>query len=194
MSKFERALAFASEKHCGMKRKLDGAPYMLHPIEVALIVSTMTYDDEVLAACALHDVVEDTDTGPEEVESRFGQRVAALVASETEDKRPGTPKSESWRSRKEESLEKLKNAEDIGVKYLWLGDKLSNLRSMHKAFLAEGNDLFLEFNQKDPAQHAWYYRSVLALLSELCEHDAWKELSALTDAVFGKDNGDEPEV
>lgn len=187
MELFEKALAFASEKHSGSKRKMDPAPYMLHPIEVALIVSSMTLDEEVLSAAVLHDTVEDTDATLADIEALFGTRTAALVASETEDKRHGISKAESWRIRKEESLEELKNASDIGVKYIWLGDKLSNLRSMHQAFLKQGFEFLNCFNQKDPAQHAWYYRSIRELLDELCEFDAWKEFSLLIDAMFGKD-------
>lgn len=187
MELFEKALAFASEKHSVSKRKMDSAPYMLHPIEVALIVSSMTLDEEVLSAAVLHDTVEDTDATLADIEALFGTRTAALVASETEDKRHGISRAESWRIRKEESLEELKNASDIGVKYIWLGDKLSNLRSMHQAFLKQGFEFLNCFNQKDPAQHAWYYRSIRELLDELCEFDAWKEFSLLIDAMFGKD-------
>jgi len=187
MELFEKALAFASEKHSGSKRKMDPAPYMLHPIEVALIVSSMTLDEEVLSAAVLHDTVEDTDATLADIEALFGTRTAALVASETEDKRHGISKAESWRIRKEESLEELKNASDIGVKYIWLGDKLSNLRGMHRAFLKQGFEFLSCFNQKDPAQHAWYYRSIREQLSELCEFDAWKEFSLLIDEIFGKD-------
>lgn len=187
MSLFEKALAFALEKHCGAVRKLDSAPYILHPIEVALIVSTMTSDEEVLAAALLHDTVEDTTATQDEISALFGERTAALVASETENKRPDVPKAESWRIRKEESLEELKNAADIGVKYIWLGDKLSNLRGIHRAFLRCGAEVFNNFNQRDPKQHAWYYCSIREQLAELSGYDAWKEFSALIDDIFGKD-------
>ena len=57
--------------------------------EVAQILSTMTDDMEVITAGILHDVVEDTDGTLDEIERRFGERVAALVASESEEKFPG---------------------------------------------------------------------------------------------------------
>lgn len=186
MNRFEKAIAFAACKHSGTVRKLDSAPYILHPMEVALIVSGLTHDEDVFCAAVLHDTVEDTDTSIEEIRELFGERTAALVASETEDKRPGIPKSQSWRIRKEESLQKLEAAEDIGVKQIWLGDKLSNLRGIHRAWLRLGSDVFLSFNQKDPRQHAWYYRSICALLSELDETEAWKQLNALVEEIFGE--------
>lgn len=191
MDLFERAIAFASEMHSGDKRKVDSAPYILHPIEVALIVSSMTYDEEVLAAAVLHDTVEDTEATLEQIEELFGERTAKLVAAETEDKRPDTSKAESWRTRKEESLEVLKNADDIGVKYIWLGDKLSNLRGIRRCYMEQGDDIFQRFNQKEPSQHAWYYRSIRALLGELAEFAAFKELSVMIDDVFGKEVSDE---
>lgn len=184
MTLFEQAVVFAAERHSGMRRKLDSAPYLLHPMEVALIASGMTDDEEVLAAAVLHDTVEDTDTSIEEIEARFGPRVAALVASETEDKRSGVPKNESWLIRKEESLETLKNADDPGVKYIWLADKLSNLRGIYRAKQEKCDEVWLLFNQHDPAKHAWYYRTIAKMLSELRGYGAWKEYAALIEKVF----------
>lgn len=185
MTLFERALVYAVQKHAGAVRKLDDSPYILHPMETAGVVSTLTHDEEVLAAAVLHDTVEDTDATQDEIRELFGERTAALVASETEDKRPDLPKSQSWRIRKEESLRELAAAEDPGVLCLWLGDKLSNLRSLRRARQAEGDAVWLRFNQRDPAQHAWYYRSIVGLLSPLSDSDAWKELNALTEEIFG---------
>ena len=75
MGVFDDALMFAAERHHGMVRKKNsGVPYLLHPMETAVIVGTMTNDHEVLAAALLHDVVEDTDTTLEEVRERFSGR------------------------------------------------------------------------------------------------------------------------
>lgn len=146
----------------------------------------MTDDEEVLAAAVLHDTVEDTGATLEQLAEQFGKRVAALVASETEDKRPQLSPGESWRTRKEESLAYLKNAADPGVKLIWLGDKLSNMRSFHREWKRSGNAMWESFNQKDPAQQAWYYRSGAALLAELKDYEAWQEYSAHVDAVFAE--------
>ena len=185
MTLFDEAIRFAAEKHSGMLRKQEGIPYILHPMEVAVIVGTLTGDEEVLAAAVLHDTVEDTDTTPEELLRRFGPRVAALVASETERAHPELPRSESWRVRKEESLEALKNAPDPAVRMIWLGDKLSNMRSFHGAWAAEGSGLWARFNQKDPAQQAWYYRALDALFADMEDSFARQEFHALVETVFG---------
>ena len=184
MTVFDEAVIFAVEKHSGMMRKRESTPYILHPLEVAAIVGTISSDEELLAAAVLHDTVEDTDATMEEIELRFGPRVAMLVSSETEDKRAELPPEESWRIRKEESLEKLKNAEDPAVKVLWLGDKLSNMRALYRAWRVAGCGIWESFHQTDPAQQAWYYRSVDALLSELKGYEAWQELHALVEIMF----------
>ncbi len=184
MTVFEKAIAFAVQVHQGQVRKGGELPYILHPMEVATICATITSDEEVLAAAVLHDTVEDTNVTSEEIERTFGPRVAALVAAETEDKRAELPPTDTWRIRKEESLQVLSAASDPGVKILWLGDKLANMRSFRRAWIRQGDALWSVFNQKDPKQHAWYYRSVLKLLSDLRDTDAWRELEYNINLVF----------
>ena len=91
---------------------------------------------------------------------------------------------ESWRIRKEESLRALAAAEDPGAKLIWLGDKLSNMRSFHRAWKISGNSLWDSFNQKDPAQQAWYFRSVDALLEEFRSYEAWQEFHYFVETIF----------
>ena len=161
-------------------------PYIIHPIEAAAICASITDDVEVIAAAALHDVVEDTVATVDEVEELFGKRVAALVAGESEDKREGLSPAETWRIRKEESVEHLRNASDPAVQIICLGDKLSNIRSIQRDFERLGGDVWQRFNQKDPKQHAWYYRLLVEVLKdELGETEAWQEYASRVDAVFG---------
>ena len=129
MNTFEKAAAFALKAHEGQMRKAAPIPFILHPMEVAQIASTLTHDQDVLAAAVLHDVVEDTPVTLEEIHENFGEHIAWLVAMETENKRRGQPAAETWRIRKEESLEELEKCGDSDVQILWLSDKLSNLRS-----------------------------------------------------------------
>lgn len=138
----------------------------------------------MLAAAVLHDTVEDTPTTIEDIRSRFGERVASLVASETEDKRADMPPWESWLIRKTESLAVLRDAEDVGTKIMWLSDKISNMRSFLRLQREEGDALWRRFNQKDPVQQAWYYRAVAEKTKELSETEAWQEYAKLTEEVF----------
>ena len=186
MELVSEAIAFAVKAHDGMRRKKSDAPYILHPMEAAVIVGTMTDDQNLIAAAVLHDVVEDAEIRIEEIEEKFGTRVRELVESETEDKRADLPPAETWRLRKEESLAVLKNTTDTAVFMVWLGDKLANMRSIYRDFKVEGNALWQRFNQKDITQQAWYYRTIADLTSALSDTSAWLEYKTLTELVFGK--------
>ena len=185
MELVSEAIAFAVQAHDGMRRKKSDIPYILHSMEAAVIVGTMTDDQNLIAAAALHDVVEDTDITINEIEERFGKRVRELVESETENKRADLPPADTWRIRKEESLEVLKNTDDIGVLMVWLGDKLANMRSIYRDFKVEGNAMWQRFNQKNVNEQAWYYRSIVKLTKELSDTSAWLEYKTLTELVFG---------
>ena len=188
MELVSEAIAFAVKAHDGMRRKKSESPYILHPMEAAVIVGTMSDDQNLIAAAALHDVVEDAGITIEEIESKFGKRVRELVESETEDKRADLPPTDTWRIRKEESLEVLKNADDVAVLIVWLGDKLANMRSIYRDFKVEGVNMWQRFNQKDVSQQAWYYRSIVKLTERLSDTSAWLEYKTLTELVFGKEN------
>ena len=101
MELVSEAIVFAAKAHDGMRRKKSEVPYILHPMEAAVIVGTMTSDQELIAAAALHDVVEDAGITLAEIEEKFGRRVRDLVASETEDKRETLRPEATWRIRKE---------------------------------------------------------------------------------------------
>ena len=186
MELVSEAIAFAVKAHDGMRRNKSQAPYILHPMEAAVIVGTMTDDQDLIAAAVLHDVVEDADISIEEIEQRFGKRVRELVGSETEDKRADLPPAQTWRIRKEESLAVLKNTDDIGVLMVWLGDKLANMRAIYRDFKEEGHAMWQRFNQKDVSQQAWYYGSIVHLTQRLSHASAWLEYKTLTELVFGK--------
>ena len=186
MELVSEAIAFAVKAHDGMRRKKSESPYILHPMEAAVIVGTMTDDQNLIAAAALHDVVEDADITIEEIEERFGRRVRELVQSETEDKRADLPPESTWRIRKEESLEVLKNTDDIAVLMVWLGDKLANMRAIYRDFKVEGEAMWQRFNQKDASEQAWYYCSIVTLTKALSDTSAWIEYKTLTELVFGE--------
>ncbi len=176
MNILEEAIIYSTVMHTGDTRKDGKTPYILHPLEVAQIISTITMDPETVTAGVLHDIVEDTDGSLKEIRSRFGDRVADLVASETENKFPDKDSSETWIQRKEESLLILKNSTDIGVKILWLADKLSNIRSMAALYSEKGENCWNTFNQKDPLKQLWYYKTVAELLEmDLNRTGAYKE-------------------
>ena len=186
MELVSEAIAFAVKAHDGMRRKKSDAPYILHPMEAAVIVGTMSDDQNLIAAAALHDVVEDAGITIEEIEEKFGKRVRELVEAETENKREELPAADTWRIRKEESLEVLKNTDDLGVLMVWLGDKLANMRAIYRDWKVEGDAMWQRFNQKSVSEQAWYYTSIVKLTERISHTSAWIEYKALTEMVFGK--------
>lgn len=178
------AIVFATEKHSGQVRKFSGIPYILHPLEVAAIIASITNDENTISAGILHDTVEDCDVEPEEIRERFGSRVFALVCSETEDKISDRPAAETWIERKQDSLLTLQFTKDINVKIMWLADKLSNMRSFYREHLEKGDDMWLALNQKDKKKQEWYYRTIAEYLSDLSETAAYKEYTELVDKIF----------
>ena len=184
MNLVEKALDFANRAHAGMVRKSSKLPYIMHPMEAAVIAASVTDDECVVAAALLHDVVEDAGVTLVELEREFGARVADLVASETEYKRAYLPARDTWMMRKQEAVDLLNHCDDIAVKQLYLGDKLSNLRSLYRGYQAEGDAFWQHFNQTDPEKHHWYYRSICNAIADLSDSMAWQELDCLIGKLF----------
>ena len=173
-----KAIEFATRAHAGQFRKGTSRPYIVHPIEVGDIVSTMTKDEEIISAAILHDTIEDTGVTYEDLKQEFGTRVADLVAAESEDK------SKTWIERKGHTLEHLKTASQA-EKILTMADKLSNIRSMARDYLLVGEELWQRFNMKDKEKQAWYYTSMIDLLKDLNETPEYQEYVRLCGKVFG---------
>jgi len=185
MSDFERAVEFAARAHEGMTRKGSDIPYITHPLEAAQIVQTMTDDEAVWIAAVLHDTVEDTPVTIDDIRREFGERVAELVGADTEDKREHLPAADTWKIRKQETVEHLKSSSDTAGKMVVLADKLSNIRQLAVDYENLGEKVWERFNQKDKNEHKWYYESVLEAARELAGYAAWQECAGLVKKVFG---------
>lgn len=83
----QAALAYAERLYTGQTRKVDGAPFILHPIEVATLLYDAGAPDHVIAAGALHDTIEKTDLDAAELRQRFGATITDLVLAVSEDPR-----------------------------------------------------------------------------------------------------------
>ncbi len=185
MDKLSEAICFAAAAFDGTVRKVDRHPAVLHSLEAATITQTVTEEPEAVIAAVLHDTVEDAGVKIGEIIERFGDRVAELVLSETENKRLNRSPADTWRERKEESIEVLRTTNDLGVKALYLGDKLSNMRSLSRSWEIYGESLWNQFHQKDPAEHRWYYTAIAEALAVFAHTPAYKEYISLINKVFG---------
>ncbi|MBQ9548652.1 MAG: bifunctional (p)ppGpp synthetase/guanosine-3',5'-bis(diphosphate) 3'-pyrophosphohydrolase [Bacteroidales bacterium] len=187
-SLLDRAIVYAVRAHAGTERRGKGFPYIVHPMEAMEIVATITPDQELLAAAALHDTVEDTDVTEEDLRAEFGPRVAELVAAESDRFDPGVSEEDSWHARKQAAIDRLSKASHE-AKIVALGDKLSNMRAIARDYAVQGPALWNLFHAKDPADHAWHYRGLAAALRELDGTAAYQEFTQLIEQVFGKENG-----
>lgn len=124
----DSALEYAMQMHSGQFR-VSGEPYILHPVAVANLLLDIGLDAATIAAALMHDCIEDTPATQEDIKSRFGDEVAALVMSVT--------KLEKivFKSKEEEQAENFRRmffamAKDIRVILIKLADRLHNMRTV----------------------------------------------------------------
>jgi GTP pyrophosphokinase len=133
VAKIEKAYDLANAAHEGQTRK-SGDPYIIHPVAVAQILVDLGMDTDSIVAALLHDVVEDTKHGLDEVKKLFGKEVALLVDGLTKlDKIPLSSREEQQAENVRKML--MAMAEDVRVIIIKLADRLHNLRTL--AFMPE---------------------------------------------------------
>ena len=181
----DRAIGFAVRAHAGVERRGKGFPYIVHPMEAVAIVATMTSDQELLAAAALHDVVEDTDFTIGDIRAAFGDRIASIVDNETDVDMAGMDEGLSWHVRKQAAIDRLAAA-SRDVKIVALGDKLSNMRAIARDYSCQGDGLWNLFHVKERSEHEWHYRGLADSLRELSDTFAFQEFEYLVNIVFSK--------
>ena len=176
----DRAIIFAVKAHAGTERRGKGFPYRVHPMEAVEIVATITPDQELLAAAALHDTVEDTDVTIEQIRTEFGDRIADLVQIESVSDDEGT-----WHERKQKAIDLIAKA-PLDAKIVAMGDKLSNMRAIARDYAVQGDALWNLFHANDPKDHEWHYRGLADALRDLKDTFAFQEFESLIDQVFKK--------
>lgn len=183
----DRAIIFAVKAHHDTERRGKGFPYIVHPLEAVEIVATITPDQELLAAAALHDVIEDTDVTVDQLRAEFGDRIADLVHAESDQIDgqlfDGRNEEETWHARKQAAIDRLAAA-PYEAKIVAMGDKLSNMRAIARDYKLKGDALWSIFHVKEKASHEWHYRGLAASLSELRDTFAYQEFIRLIDEVF----------
>jgi (p)ppGpp synthase/HD superfamily hydrolase len=119
-----RAVEWALVMHADQRREVDQAPFVLHPLEVAALLSGRDLDDDVVTAGVLHDIVENTSVTLDDVERRFGTRVAGLVAAVTEN-----PHIEDYEQRKAALRDQVaRGSRDAGA--IYAADKIAKVREL----------------------------------------------------------------
>jgi myo-inositol-1(or 4)-monophosphatase len=181
----EQAIIFAVNAHGGAYRKGGKKmPYIIHPLETLSIAATMTNDWEVLAAAVLHDTIEDAGVSVDQLIGHFGGRVAALVCADSENKQDDKPRLDTWKQRKQETIDNLRIEKDIPTKIIVLSDKLANIRNIFADYEKVGESVWDKFNNKNKNDHAWYYNEIAEAVSTLSDFTAYKEYKSILEKLF----------
>ncbi|MBC5647473.1 HD domain-containing protein [Christensenella tenuis] len=172
-----KAIQYAAVMHKTQERKGTEVPYIVHPFEVAQILTAAGADEEVICAGLLHDVVEDTDATVEDILREFGGRVARVVASESEDK------TKSWEQRKQHTVNYLRGGADMDTMLVACADKLSNLRSIRYDIACSGTAVWNRF-ARGKEKLAWYYGELIHALGPLSDYAMYMELEEIYEEIF----------
>lgn len=178
----EKAKIFAINAHMGQIRKSEpDKPMIIHPISVGMLLEEYGYDEPVIAAGYLHDVVEDTKYTIEDIKREFGDEVANLVMGASE-----PDKSLSWEERKAHTIEETKKL-PLRNKLVICADKINNLEDLMLKFQKSGNRDFSAFKRGEE-QQKWYYTSVYESLiyGEDEKLPIFKRLKNVLDIVFAE--------
>lgn len=128
LSVVDKAYRFAYEKHFGQKR-LTGEDYIIHPLNVAYILTRINADYETLSAGLLHDVVEDCNVSIDEIEENFGHNIAVLVDGVTKiNKLNLSGTTEALINNQRKIIVGL--SEDVRVIIIKLADRLNNMQTL----------------------------------------------------------------
>lgn len=177
------AYAYAARAHRGQYRKKTQIPYFAHIITTMNYAVELTQDIEVRQAAILHDTVEDTWVTFDDLRRTFGDRVARLVETETEDKRRDRPAAQTWEIRKKETIAHLKKASS-DAKVIVLADKTANLESIAREQHYLGVEIWNKFNQPDKAKQEWYFRAVREQLAEFRDTNVMKVYDQYLEILF----------
>lgn len=179
-----KALEIAIKAHEKQKRKASDTPYIVHPLETAIILLENGMTDQIVVAGLLHDTLEDTMLTKQYIEQKFGKHILSWVvgASEVLENR----KNRSWKERKNHTITYLKNA-PLEVKCISCADKLSNARSLLRDLEKMGNRLWDKFNAPYEQQR-WYYQELVKSLQELYQYKMYVEFKQVVQKLFSNNS------
>jgi hypothetical protein len=173
VAKIYQALCVAYQAHCGQMRK-SGDPFIIHPVEVALLLSNLKMDGETVMAGLLHDTVEDTDLTFDDVEALFGHTVRGIVEGETKvSKLPKLACADY--AAVDEQAENLRQmfvamTDDYRIIIVKLADRLHNMRTLQ---------------HMKPAKQVKISRETLDIFAPLAHRmGIWQFKSELEDTAF----------
>lgn len=179
MDRVEKAIYFATKAHNGQNRKMEDVAMIFHPFTVGMILHKAGCDDDVVIAGLLHDVIEDTKYTKEDIQKRFGKKVADIVEGVSE-----SDKSLSWKVRKQETIDNIKAA-TIEEKLVESADKINNLESIYIDLQRDGEEVWSKFKRGRKDQE-WYHRNIYGSIVANTDkkHPLFKRQEKLIKKIF----------
>lgn len=175
MTLYQTALTLAVEAHALQIRKHNGTPYIVHPIMVARIVETAGFNETVVAAALLHDVLEDTQVSALTLEAAVGSDILRMVQALSEDK------PIEWRARKAKYIEAVIAAGE-SVWAISVADKIHNAESLLEFHAEVGNTVWSVFN-KGKVDKIWFEETLLSALQQVWQHPLLDRYAALVSEM-----------
>ncbi len=162
--RFDIALVYASDAHREQFRKGSGVPYIAHLLGVASIALEYGADEDQAIAALLHDAVEDQGglERLEDIRSRFGERVAGIVADCTDSHVIPKP---PWRERKEQYVASL-DGKPAASLLVSLADKTHNAEAIVADLERSGEEVWMRFTGKRDGT-LWYYETLALTFARL---------------------------
>jgi len=175
------AIEFAALAHRGQFRKGTDLPYIVHPVGVGKTLIEAGCSEEIIAAGFLHDTVEDTPVTIEDIEKKFGKKIASIVRGVSE-----PDKSDTWENRKKHTIGMLQNA-PYDVLMVEVADKLDNIRAIRDDYEKMGDSIWAKFKRGRDKQ-AWYYSSLVEAFGDILKEEPglslYKEFKSEVEKVF----------
>lgn len=148
----EEAIHFMVKAFKGQRIKTENIDRSFHSMIVYTLLRDITDTEDVLVSALLHDVINDTEYGYEEIEEKFGTLVADMVSDLSEDMSIA-----KWLDRKKDYIRRMRNNNDVMVINIMLADKLHILLSNYNLFLKVGDKVWKTTGgSKD--DNRWLYR------------------------------------
>lgn len=158
-----KALEVATFAHAGQMRKGGKFPFIVHPIEVGVILAESGATSDAICAGLLHDVIEDVSPdiySESDMRRDFGDHITEIVLTVS---KPVTPND--WRIQNEIYLQQVLTTQYTEAIEVCAADKLSNVNATLIDYAAEGDALWAKFNAGKESQQ-WWYGAVLDVLTK----------------------------
>ena len=181
--RYTAALCFAAEQHCGQQRKGTTIPYITHPVAVADLLMQRGFTDDIVIAALLHDVVEDRPVSIDRLRgASFGERVANLVSTVTEQKQTASGDARPWLERKEQQLAAVRKGGPDAVVLKW-ADALHNAQATLRDLGQVGPTFWSRFKVGRTWQ-VWWYLSIADIVRDADRPDLASELEQAVAAII----------